>query len=152
MNDTMKRRVVLASLLISLLLLLSTCYYLNHEQHEEYPGKEEVIRGFEGKVSIDGEVINKSSDSFYILIKRGAESRILEVKSGVEIETGDRVEVLGILYQDEIVPERMIVYKKWSHRLIFIRSAIAIPIVAYIFLRYWTFDLKGMRFRRREDA
>jgi hypothetical protein len=63
MNDTMKRQVVLASLLISLLLLLSTCHYLNHEQHEEYPGKEEVIKGFEGKVSIDGEVINKSSDS-----------------------------------------------------------------------------------------
>ena len=66
----------------------------------------------------------------------------MRVLSDPSVERGDRVEILGLLQKDEITPEKIIVYKKWSYYSIFIRLAIAIPIVAYVFFRYWTFDLR----------
>jgi hypothetical protein len=144
------RRLVLAVVIISLLLLLNTYHYLNHELHEEYPGNEEVVEGVTGKVSIGGVVVN--SNEFYILVEHGSKSRVIRVLSDLDVEKGDRVEVLGLLQKDEITPEKIIVYRKWSYYSIFIRSAIAIPLVAYVFFKYWTFDFRQMRFRRRKNA
>lgn len=103
-------------------------------------------------VSIYGIVINKSCDGFYILIEHGPKSKIIKVLSNLDVDNGDRVEILGVLQKDEITPEKIIVYKKWSYYSIFIRSAIAIPIVVYVFFKYWTFDFKEMKFRRRKNA
>ena len=91
-----------------------------------YPDNEDVIKGFKGKVSIYGTVINKGYDGFYILIEHGPKSKIVKVLSDLDVDT----------------LEKIIVYKKWSYYSIFIRPAIAIPIVVYVFFKYWTFDLK----------
>ena len=146
------KRLILAIVIILLLLLLNTYYYLNHELYEEYPDNEDVIKGFEGKVSIYGTVVNRSYDGFYILIEHGPKSKILKVLSDLDVEKGDRIEVLGSLQKDVITPEKILVYKKWSYYSIFIRSALAIPIVVYVFLKYWTFDFREMEFRRKRDA
>jgi fatty acid desaturase len=61
------------------------------------------------------------------------------------------VEVLGLLQRDALTPDKIIVYKKWSHYSIYIRSVFALPIVLYLFFTYWRFDLRGMRFQRRLD-
>ena len=152
MKSGKMKRLILAIGIISLLLLLNTYHYLNHELYEEFPDEEDVIEGFEGVVSIYGTVINKSYDGFYILIEHGPKSKIVKVLSNLDVEEGDRVEVLGLLQSNAITPEKIIVYKKWSYYSIFIRSAIAIPIVLYVFFKYWTFDFKEMKFRRRKDA
>ncbi|AGK60093.1 hypothetical protein Asulf_00057 [Archaeoglobus sulfaticallidus PM70-1] len=146
------KRLILFTVTISLLLLLNTYYYLYYELHKEYPGNEDIIEGFEGKVSIYGVVINKSYDGFYILIEHGPKNKAVKVLSDLDVENGDRVEVLGLLQKDEIIPEKIIVYKKWSYYSIFIRSVIAIPIVVFIFFKYWRFDFRQKRFRRRKNA
>lgn len=146
------KRLILAIVIISLLLLLNTYYYLNHELYEEYPDNEDIIEGFEGKVSVYGTVVNRSYDGLYILIEHGSKSKILKVVSDLDVESGDRVEVLGLLQKDEITPEKIIVYRKWFYYSVFIRSGIAVPIIVYVFLKYWTFDFKKMKFRRRKDA
>lgn len=146
------KRLVIAIVLSILLISLNTYYYLYHEKYEEYPGNKEVIEGITGEVSIGGTVISKDSDSFYILVKHGHKSKTIKVLSDLNVEKGDRVEVLGLLQQNKIVPEKTMVYKKWSYYSIFIRSALAIPIVAYTFFKYWSFDLREMKFRRKKNA
>ncbi len=102
-------------------------------------------------VSIYGTVINKSCDGFYVLIEHGPKSKIVKVLSDLDVDNGDRVEILGVL-QNEITPEEIIVYKNGLINSIFIRSAIAIPIVAFVFFKYWTFDFRQKGFRRGKDA
>lgn len=146
------KRLLLASFFISLLFLLNTYHYLNHEMYEAYPDNKEVMKGFEGNVSIHGTVSNTSSDGFYIRVTHGSKSKIINVLSEINVESGDRVEVLGLLQRDEIIPEKLIVYKKWSYYSVFIRSILALSIVVYLFFKYWACDLRGMKFRRRKDA
>jgi|Deesub1362A_J573_1020465.scaffolds.fasta_scaffold02594_5 hypothetical protein len=149
------KRLVLTIVLLTTLISLNTYYYLYHEKHEEYPGNEEVVEGFTGKVSIGGTVITvigKDSSGFYILVEHGHKSKTIKILSNFNVEKGDKVEVLGLLHQDKITPEKIMVYKKWSYYSIFIRSALAIPIVAYVFLKHWRFDLRDMRFKRRKNA
>jgi len=94
----------------------------------------------------------KVAIGFIILIEHGPKSKIIKVLSDLDVDDGDRVEILGVLQKGEITPENIIVYKKWSYYSIFIRSAIAIPIVVYVFFKYWTFDFRKMKFKRRKDA
>jgi len=58
------KKLALAVIITSFLLLLNTYYYLNHELCEEFPDNEDVIEGFEDIVSIYETVINKSCDGF----------------------------------------------------------------------------------------
>jgi hypothetical protein len=149
------KRLALALVLIALLLVLNSYHLVHHELYEAYPDSEAVIAGFEGTVSTGGKVVNLSHDSFYIVVTYGSESRMLKVLSDEDVAYGDRVRVLGLLHSDEIRPEKMMIYRKWSYYSIYIRSVIAIPLVLYLFFKYWTFDLRAMRFKRRgasEDA
>ena len=57
--------------------------------YEEYPDNEDVIEGFEGKVSLHGTVVNRSYDGLYILIEHGSKSKILKVVSDLDVESGD---------------------------------------------------------------
>ena len=148
MSDKMKR-LLLASIFISLLLILNTYHYSNHELYEAYPNNEDVIDGFEGNVSICGTVINKSPDGFTLRIRYESESKIVNVLSPVNVEGGDSVEVLGLLQRDEIITEKIIVYRQWSYYSVFIRSVIALPIVVYQFFIYLIFYFIGLKFRRR---
>jgi hypothetical protein len=150
MSDKMKR-LALALLFVSLILVLNTYHYLNHDQYEEYLDEEDVIKGVEGTVSIYGTVINKSNDGFTLRIRYESESKILNVLSPEIVDSRDRVEVLGVLEGDEIIPEKIIVYKQWSYYSLYIRSVIGLFLVVYLFFTYWTFDIGGMRFRRRND-
>ncbi len=144
------RRITLAVIVLSLIILLSAYYYTNHEMHEEYPDNEDVVEGFKnGVVSVHGFVINRTDGGFYILIEYRGKERVIEVMSDLDVGRDDRVEVLGYLKDDRIFPEKIIVYRKWSYYSIFIRSAIAIPIVLYFFFKYWRFDFGEMMFRRR---
>jgi hypothetical protein len=138
-------------ILITCLLLLNSYHYLNHELYEEYPGNEAVINGFEGTVSIGGTVTYASPESFDIQVTPGSPGRIVKVLSAEHVDSGDRVEVLGLLQRDALTPDQIIVYKKWSYYSIYIRSVFVLPIVLYLFFSYWTFDLQLMRFRRRLD-
>ena len=53
------KRLIVSFKIVFLLLILCTYYYFNHELHEEYPGNEDVINGFEGKVHVYGTVTSE---------------------------------------------------------------------------------------------
>lgn len=100
------------------------------------------------RVSLFGAV--SGGDNFSILIEHGSESKEIEVLSDTKVELGDKVEVLGVMQNSNTLQaEDVMVYDKWSYNLIFIRSAFAIPILAVVFFRYWSFSLREVRFRRR---
>jgi hypothetical protein len=71
--------------------------------------------------------------------------------SHVDVDIGDKVEVLGSLNTDyQIYAEKIIVSKRWKHEFIYIRSFIALILLVLIFMRNWKFNIKRMEFVRRE--
>jgi len=106
-------RFLLGSLLVACLLVLSTYHYLNHDLHKVYPATEDVINGVEGTVSVGGTVVHSSAEAFTLR---------LAIISPVPVGSGDKVEVLGMLKGDELIPEEMLVSTKWSHHALYLRS------------------------------
>jgi hypothetical protein len=129
---------------------LNIYYYLDHKSHEEFPGNDNVIEGTEGMACINGIIIGKDSDGFELLLKQGSRSKQVKVLSDSVVDAGDVVEILGVLTHEEVVPLKMLIQKSWSYRFIFIRSMFAIPILAYLFLKLWTFDFIKMGVRKKD--
>ena len=145
-------RLLLGSILVACLLLLSTYHYLNHDLHKAYPENEEVIYGADGTVSVGGTVVHRSDEAFTLRLTHGSKSKIITVISPVPVASGDKVEVLGVL-GDELIPEEMIISTKWSHHAIYLRSLLGLALVLIVFVKYWTFDRRSLRFvpkRKRE--
>jgi len=133
--------------------VLSTYHYLNHDRHEAYPENEEVINGVEGTVSVSGTVVDRSDEAFTLRLTHGSKSKIITVISLVPVARGDNVEVLGEIHGDELIPEKMIVSTKWSHHALYLRSLLGLALVLIVFVKYWTFDRRSLRFvpkRKRE--
>ncbi|MGC9444790.1 MAG: hypothetical protein ACP5E9_07705 [Candidatus Methanospirareceae archaeon] len=142
-------RLLLGSVLVACLLVLCTYHASYHDLHEAYPGNEEVINGVEGTVSVYGTVLDTGGDGFTLRLTHGSASRIVTVVSSESVARGDKVEALGILNGNELIPNDMIVLKQWSHYAVYLRSVVGLAIAVIVFLRYWTFDVKRLRFSRR---
>jgi glutathionyl-hydroquinone reductase len=67
----------------------------------------------------------------------------------VPVASGDKVEVLGVINGDELIPDKMIVSKAWAHRAIYLRSLLGLALVLIVFVKYWTFDVESLQFSRR---
>jgi hypothetical protein len=116
-------RFVLGSILVACLLVLMSYHAMNHELYETYPGNEGVIYGAEGTVSVGGTVVNSSDEAFTLRLTHGSASKIITIVSPVPVASGDKVEVLGMLQGDEVIPEEMIVSTKWSHHAIYVEGS-----------------------------
>ncbi len=104
-------------------------------------------------VSIYGEVVGVYSTTFQLSAKHNGKTAIFTVlpDSSVEVERGDKVEVLGTLGPDyRIAAEKMIVSKRWKYEFVFIRSFIALLFLLFVFMRNWKFDFHRIEFVRRE--
>lgn len=136
---------------VFVLLLLSTCtYHWMYCDLHELPENEDIVKGdYTGeRVSLFGVVSDENN--FSITIEYGDKSREIEVLSPRKVDEGDKVEVLGVMQDTDTVDAgEIIVYDKWSYNSIFIRSAFAIPILAVVFFRYWSFSWREFRLRRR---
>jgi hypothetical protein len=147
-------RFVLGSLLVACLLVLSAYHAVNHDLHKAYPENEGVIYGATGTVSVGGTVVHSSDGAFTLRLMHAAASKVITIVSPVPVASGDKVEVLGVLTGDELIPEEMIVSKKWAHHAIYLRSLLGLALVLFVFARYWTFDRRRLRFmpkRKREE-
>jgi hypothetical protein len=113
------KRLVLGSVLVTCLLVLMSYHAVNHELHEAYPGTEEVINGVEGAVSVCGTVLDSSGEAFTLRLTHGSARKDIQVVSPVPVASGDKVEVLGMLQGDEVIPEEMIVSKAWAHHALY---------------------------------
>jgi hypothetical protein len=147
-------RMLLGSILVAGLLLLSTYHSVNHDLHEVYPDTEDVINGVEGTVSVYGTVVHSSDEAFTLRLTHGSASKIITIISPVPVASGDKIEVLGEIRGDELIPEEMIVSKAWAHYAIYLRSLLGLALVLFVFARYWTFDRRNLRFttkRKQEE-
>ena len=145
------KRLLLGSVLVTCLLVLCTYHAAYHDLYEQYPDNEEVIDGAEGTVSVYGTVIAVGDEAFTLRLTHGSASKIMLVLSPVLVANGDKVEVLGVINGDELtlIPEDMIISKKWSHHALYLRSLVGLAITLVVFFRYWTFDVRSLRFSRR---
>jgi len=147
-------RLLLGSVLVACLLVLSTYHYLNHDLHKAYPETEDVINGVEGTVSVGGTVVHSSGEAFTLRLTHGSASKIITIISPMPVASGDKVEVLGMLKGNELIPEEMIVSTKWAHHALYLRSLLGLALVLFVFVRYWTFDRRRLRFtpkRKQEE-
>jgi len=141
------RRLLLA-IIAMLLALLNGYYHCGHTAHQIYLENAEAIESMEGAAQISGEVSAIYPDGFLLEIKSGARSRTIEIESDVKVEKGDHAEVLGLILEGQMYPKKMVVKDRWSYLAIFIISALALPLIGYLFFRSWIFDFEIMRFRK----
>jgi len=143
-------RAFIGLAVVVFLFMLSFYYYVNHENHRAYPGRSAVISGFEGVVVVSGFVSGFDEDGFRLYIQDRGRGMDVQVLSDAVVGIGDGVEVLGVLHGGVLVPERLLIYGRWSFLAVYLRSALAFPFVLFYFFRYWFFDFDRLVFVRRE--
>ena len=151
----LKSRAIIALSLLLILFLLCAYHQTNHEYHREYPSVKSIATEYSKytgeTASISGEVVGVHSATFQLLEREDGENTIFVVlpNSNVDVDIGDKVEVLGILGPDyQISAEKMIVSKRWKHEFVYIRSFIALIFLIFVFMRNWKFNIKRMEFVR----
>jgi hypothetical protein len=153
-----KSRAIIAIPLLLVLFLLCAYHQANHEYHREYPSVKMIVANYENYIgetaSISGEVVGVHSTTFQLLKKydKGSKTTIFTIlpDSDVDVDIGDKVEVLGSLCKDyQIYAEKIIISKRWKYEFVYIRSFIALILLVLIFMRNWKFDIKRMEFVRR---
>jgi hypothetical protein len=157
-----QKRKILAIILITTIILLMIYHSLEHSKKEF-----DIFYIFENSKSPDnrtlvtGEIIEinytkktiivRSSDPPYSLKKIKIQNiEFIDYKP----KKGDITEILGVENEEKnITAEKMLVFERWKHDLIYIRSIPAIPIALYLFFRTWNFNKKTSRFERgKQDA
>ena len=65
---------------------------------------------------------------------------------------GDILEILGIKTEGKnITVVKILIFERWKHDLIYIRSLPAIPFALFLFFKTWRFNKKTYRFERRKQ-
>ncbi len=150
----MKRAIFTSTLAITL-LSLCVYYQASYEEHREYPGVRQITLDYQrytgSEVSVSGEVIAVDKDGFVLSTKHNGRNTLFKVHhNSSNIETGDQISIIGILESNyTITSKELLVSKKWNYYFVFIRSIIALPLLLYLFLKNWQFDLERKLFRRR---
>jgi hypothetical protein len=115
----------------------------------------------ENKTLVTGEIIEINYTTKIIFVQSSDPPYSLKKINIQNIEfndytpkKGDITEILGFENDEKnITAEKMLVFERWKHDLIFIRSIPAIPIALYLFFRTWRFNKKNYRFERgKQDA
>ncbi|MDI6886178.1 MAG: hypothetical protein QMD22_07550 [archaeon] len=165
-----KNRAIITVSLLLILFLLCAYHQTNYEcgapphdpaspvraYHREYPSVKNMVSDYSKYIgetaSISGEVVGVPSTTFQLLERYDDKNAIFTVlpDSNVDVDIGDKVEVLGSLGPDyQISAEKIIVLKRWKYEFTFIRSLIALILLVFIFLRNWKFDFKLKLFRKK---
>jgi hypothetical protein len=136
----LKSRAIIALTLLLILFLLCAYHQTNYKYHREYPSVKMIVGDYE------------NSATFQLLEKYDGKTVTFTVlRSNVDVDIGDKVEVLGTLNPDyQISAEKIIVLKRWKYVFIFIRSFIALIFLVFVFMRNWKFDFNHIKFIGRE--
>jgi len=139
-KESKHRRAIIALSLLFILFLLCAYHQANYEYHREYPPVKMIVANYEKYIgettSISGEVVGVHSTTFRLLERYDSKTITFTVLPGsnVDVDIGDKVEVLGTLNQDyQISAEEIIVSKKWKHEFVYIRSFIALILLLFVF-------------------
>ena len=156
------KRPIIGLILVVILILLMFYSSLQYDKKEF-----DILYIFENyethdnKVEVSGEIldINFTNNNLTIgLSEPPYSSKKIKIQN-IEFKEyipkkGDIVEIFGVYDKDKnIIAEKMLIYERWKHNLIFIRSLPAIPFALYLFFKVYRFNKKTCRFeRRRQDA
>ena len=141
-KESKRRRAIIALSLLVILFLLCAYYQANHEYHREYPSVKSIVTDYAKYLgettSISGEVVGVHSTTFELLDRYDKDKNAIFTVlpgSNVDIDIGDKVEVLGTLNPDyQISADEIIVSKKWKHEFVYIRSFIALILLIVVFM------------------
>jgi hypothetical protein len=151
------RRFFLGCFLLSLLILLTVYYSLDHNNHD--PDNQYILDHFEQfnmtSVTMDGVVTNvdRTNNTLQVQVTQSPKSTII-VSTTENVSTtqkGDTVEVYGVLTsRNHVTAEKLLISSRWASELIYVRSLPAIPFALYLFFRSYRFNRTTRRFERRQ--
>jgi len=144
------RKLIFISLILAL-ILLSSYYELNYQQHLENPDTSIIIKNYPlgETVAVSGDVREVYNNSFILADTYHQIEVNYTIYSPQKVSTGDNVEVLGVLGTSyHITASKILVISAFDYQFMIVRSAIILLIFIYFFRRYWRFDFGKMEFRR----
>lgn len=150
-NILTDRRFIFFGLLI-ILILMSFYFALNYQKHLENPTTAIILKSYPlgETVAVSGTVAEIHDDGFTVSDMYHGFEVSYSINSGEKVLPGDQVEVLGILGPSNSVnATKILVISSFDYNFMLFRSAIMAMIFAFFFLRYWSFDIGKLEFRRR---
>ena len=137
--------------LLLVLILLSSYYAANYQNHLQYPNTAVIQKNYTAgeTVSVTGSVIQVNNNSFLLTDAYHHNVVNYKVYSTQKVSVGDQVEVLGILGNSyQINASKIQSVSTFDYKFLLLRSFIAFLIFLFFFRRYWGFDCRKMEFRR----
>ena len=149
-------RLIIGLFLVALLFSLCLYYYTNVEAHSEYPSLKMIMldpESYDGTVVSEGGEVTKANTSSFVITSMDKDLRFnFVINSNEEVHVGDSVEVLGIFHSPNmILPDKMIITRAFSQKMVYVRSLLGLLILAIVFFRSWKFDLKRFVFMSRRN-
>jgi hypothetical protein len=147
------RRGIIAVALICAFVVLAAYYQANVTQHLDYPGESEV-RGNYAKyvgqnVEITGVVAATGVGSFQLKGVQGTYT----ILSSEAVQRGDSVEVVGTLQPGhQLRAVAMFISPQVLGVLVYVRSFVALIVLAVLFFVSWRFDWRAFVIRPREPS
>ena len=144
-------RIFIGLFLVAILLILCEYHYTNFEEHLEYPSTKMIQQdpeSYDGWLISKGGTVSKVGDSSFVIISMDRDVRYnFVIDSKEEVYLGDSVEVLGTFRSpNKITPDKMIVVRAQSGKMVYVRSLIGLLILVIVFFRSWRVNLKEFVF------
>ena len=144
-------RIFIGLLLVATLLILCEYHYTNFEEHLEYPSTKMIQQdpeSYDGWIISNGGIVSTVGESSFEITSMDRDVRFnFVIDSEEKVYMGDSVEVLGTFgAPNKISPDKMIVTRAQSRKMVYVRSLLGLLILVIAFFRSWRFDLKGFVF------
>ena len=144
-------RIFIGLFLVAILLILCVYHYTNFEEHLEYPSTKMIQQdpeSYDGWLISKGGIVSKVGESSFVITSMDRDVRYnFVIDSKEEVYLGDSVEVLGTFRSpNKVTPDKMIVVRAQSGKMVYVRSLIGLLILVIVFFRSWKFDHKGFVF------
>ncbi len=147
------RRGIIAVVLICVFVVLAAYYQANITQHLDYPRESEVNANYAKyvgqNVTISGGVVATGVGSFQL---KGEQSTYT-ILSSEAVQRGESVTVVGTLQPGhQLRAVAMFVSPSLLGELVYVRSFIALIVLAVLFFVSWRFDWRALVIRPREPG
>ncbi len=140
---------LLAPLIILALALLCAYSFIDAGNHSPYLGVGEIRSDYQAvvgkQVAIFGDVVSVDGDGG-VVSSGGLDFTVRPMLAKV----GNKVEVLGVLGSSyDISADQTLAYDSLSYYAVFLRSLAGAALLAFVFLKSWSFDRQKFSFKER---
>jgi len=151
--------LILLILLISFMVYSSQEYYHNDLQYKRYTQLFDDPGALNNKVLSFSAIIRSvdtTNQTLQVFLKTDPfefpaveiSTRNLKVQS---LKQGDQIDVIGVVHgKGLITASQLWLVEPWEPAAVYVRSLLAIPFIAYLFLSTWALDTSTWFFDRRK--